>query len=216
MRNIRISISPPLGEIKISAPLRVSLKEITKFAETKIDWAIYQQKIIRDKYKDSLKNFTDGETHQIFDNKFSLKIIKNCKKSQALISQNIIEIHIKEGIEETLELKQKLFEKLCKLEMEKIIPKFITDFEKIMNVKVEEFRIRKMKTRWGTCNIRKQKIWINLELTKKPLECLKYIVAHEMTHLLEKSHNKRFYRLMEQFMPEWRKSELELKKSIIF
>jgi hypothetical protein len=84
-----------------------------------------------------------------------------------------------------------------------------------MNVKVAEFGIKKMKTRWGTCNPRARRIWINLELTKKPLHCLEYLITHEMTHLLEASHNKRFFSLMDRFMPQWRECKVELK-GIVF
>ena len=73
-----------------------------------------------------------------------------------------------------------------------------------MGVKVAEFGVKKMKTRWGTCSLKARRIWINLELVKRPIKCLEFIVVHEMVHLLERNHNKRFYALMDKFMPDWK------------
>jgi predicted metal-dependent hydrolase len=93
-----------------------------------------------------------------------------------------------------------------------MVPKYILKWEKAMKVKVNEFGIKKMKTKWGTCNIEAQRIWLNLELAKKPVSCLEYIVIHEMTHLLERNHNSRFVALMNQFMPNWKEVKEELNR----
>ena len=79
-----------------------------------------------------------------------------------------------------------------------------------MSVKVTEFGVKKMKTRWGSCNIKVKRIWLNLELAKKSIECIEYIVVHEMTHLLERRHNQRFTAFMDTFLPEWRIIQEEL------
>ncbi|MDX1497256.1 MAG: SprT family zinc-dependent metalloprotease, partial [Salinisphaeraceae bacterium] len=88
-----------------------------------------------------------------------------------------------------------------------LIPPLIERYEPVMAVQVAQWRIRKMKTRWGTCNIPRRRIWINLELARLPPQCLEYIVVHEMTHLLERGHNARFYALMDRFMPDWREAQ---------
>ena len=80
----------------------------------------------------------------------------------------------------------------------------IEKWETKMNVLVNEFGVKKMKTRWGTCNLKAKRIWLNLELAKKPAQCLEFIVVHEMVHLLERNHNDRFISLLDKFMPEWK------------
>ena len=103
----------------------------------------------------------------------------------------------------TIKLRKKILEEFYRSKLREIIPQYIAEFEPKMQVKVRYFGIKRMKTRWGTCNIRDQRIWLNLELAKKPLGCLKNIVVHEMNHLLERKHNKRFFALMDKFFPEW-------------
>jgi predicted metal-dependent hydrolase len=93
-----------------------------------------------------------------------------------------------------------------------MIPVLIAKWEKVMAVEVKEFGIKKMKTKWGTCSIDAQRIWLNLELAKKPSNCLEYIIIHEMTHLLERNHNTRFVALMNQFMPNWKEVKEELNR----
>jgi hypothetical protein len=97
-------------------------------------------------------------------------------------------------------------------QLKSIVPEYIAKWEEIMNVKVEEFGIKKMKTKWGTCNREAKRIWINLELAKKPLECLEYIVVHEMVHLLERNHNDRFIAFMNKYSPQWRHFKEELNR----
>ena len=84
------------------------------------------------------------------------------------------------------------------------IPPLIEKWEKPMGVKVAGFLVRRMKTKWGSCSPGRRTIRLNLELAKKPPECLEYLVVHEMVHLLEPTHNARFVGLMEKFMPKWR------------
>jgi predicted metal-dependent hydrolase len=96
--------------------------------------------------------------------------------------------------------------------MKQLLPDMINKHEKLIGVDVNEFGIKRMKTRWGTCNIVAKRIWLNLELAKKPIECLEYIVVHEMTHLLERTHNSRFVALMDEFMPKWRFYRDELNR----
>jgi len=85
--------------------------------------------------------------------------------------------------------------------------------ESVMGVVVKEWRVKRMKTRWGSCNIRDKRVWINLQLAKKSPEYLEYIVVHEMTHLLEKSYNNRFKGFMDKFEPDWRRLKDELNKN---
>ena len=80
-------------------------------------------------------------------------------------------------------------------------------------VSVAEWRIRKMRTRWGTCNPRARRIWLNLSLGRFPIECLEYVVVHEMVHLLERGHNWRFYSLMDQYLLDWRAARAMLRNS---
>jgi predicted metal-dependent hydrolase len=99
-----------------------------------------------------------------------------------------------------------------RVQLKELLPLIIEKYEKLMGVSVDEFAIKKMKTKWGTCNREAKRIWLNLELAKKPFQCVEYIVVHEMVHLLERNHNDRFVAYMNRFLPEWRELKNELNK----
>ncbi|MEX0608622.1 MAG: SprT-like domain-containing protein [Balneolaceae bacterium] len=113
-------------------------------------------------------------------------------------------------MESTKEKRATVLEEWYRAEIKKEISKLISKWEDPMGVSVKEFGVKRMKTRWGTCNIRDRRIWLNLELAKKSPDCLEYVVVHEMVHLLERLHNKRFHNFMDQFFPEWRQIKKKL------
>jgi len=207
MRSLRLRISHPDAAIKVSAPLRLSLKQIESFIKAKIEWIKnHRQKILSK--KTAAKKFIDGEAHEFLGEKYILKILSTKKKNQIQIRDNIIEMQLKNYL--NLEQKRKLMEEFWRLHLKKIVPQYISELEKKMNVRVAEFGIKKMKTRWGTCNPKARRIWLNLELAKKPLKCLEYLIIHEMVHLLERKHSKKFYAYMDQFMPNWHECKKQL------
>ncbi|MDY0078362.1 MAG: SprT-like domain-containing protein, partial [Bacteroidales bacterium] len=110
------------------------------------------------------------------------------------------------------EQKQIAINEWYRSELKKLIPEIIEKWEHKIGVQVSEWQVKQMKTKWGTCNIEKKRIWINLELAKKPIHCLEYIVVHEMIHLLERHHNDRFLSLMEKHMPQWKFYREELNR----
>jgi predicted metal-dependent hydrolase len=154
-----------------------------------------------------------GEKHFIFGEEYLLEVVESDLKRVAkplIIKDQIIELHIKKGL--TKIEKSKILDNWHRAQLKKIIPNLIADYEPKMGVKVAEFGVKKMKTRWGTCSLQARRIWINLELVKRPMKCLEFIVVHEMVHLLERNHNKRFYALMDKFMPDWKVWQNKLKE----
>jgi predicted metal-dependent hydrolase len=119
-----------------------------------------------------------------------------------VLGDDVITLYVKKL--SNFKQRQKLFDDFYRANLKKIIPPLIEKYEKKMDVKVKEFGIKKMKTRWGTCNTRDRRIWLNLELAKKPPQYLESIVVHEMVHFFEHRHNKNFFALMDKFMPDWK------------
>jgi predicted metal-dependent hydrolase len=117
-------------------------------------------------------------------------------------NDSILEMYVRPGSDRKKRIN--ILEEWYRLQLKEQIPHLISRWESVMGVSVKEWGVKKMKTRWGSCNIKSQRIWLNLELAKRPQQCLEYIVVHEMIHLLERYHNTRFYRLMDAYMPEWR------------
>ena len=106
-------------------------------------------------------------------------------------------------------------ERFYRNELEKIIPKLVEKWGDKVGVNVKQVRIKKMKTKWGTCNAKDKRIWLNLELAKQPQHCIDYVFVHELVHLKERKHNERFLSVLEQAYPRWRQSKEELNRGIL-
>ncbi len=210
IRNLHLRISAPDGEVRISAPLRYGITRLREFILQKIEWIKKNQiriRKLRDEGKIILpKKFISGEEHYFFGEKFLLELVQNSTANKVLcgvevLQRNVIELHVKKL--SNFAQRQKLMDNFYRKHLKEVVPGMVTKYEEKMGVAVAEFRVKKMKTRWGTCNVKARRIWLSLELAKKPLGFLESTVVHEMVHLLERGHNKKFYGLMDQFMPEW-------------
>lgn len=209
IKNIHLRIYPPLGEVRLTIPRQISIEKAKTFIISKLDWIKKQQIKIRSKKILPPLQYLEGEVHYFFGEEYILKIFEKKSAPKVFLKDGVIELHINK--DSTLNQRKIIIDKYYRLEMNKIIPQFIFNLEKKMNVKVAEFGIKKMKTRWGTCNIRARRIWLNLELAKKPISCLEYIIVHEMVHLLERKHSKKFIAYMDNFLPSWRNCNDALK-----
>ncbi|NBV07119.1 MAG: M48 family peptidase [Proteobacteria bacterium] len=206
IKNLHLKISVPDGEVKASAPFRYKISQITDFVLKKIDWIKKSQKAIR-QMRDEGKiilppKFISGEEHYFFGKKFQLQLLQNSALNRVDVSEKIMQLQVKKL--SNLKQRQKIIDDFYRAHLRKIIPELIRKNEQKMQVRVKDFGIKKMKTRWGTCNVEARRIWLNLELAKKPIECLEFIVIHEMVHLFERHHNKKFFALMDKFMPDWK------------
>jgi predicted metal-dependent hydrolase len=153
--------------------------------------------------------YSDGEIHYLFGKEYVMRIIESQGREGVNIKDNILRLSVKNN--SSTETRERLMENWYRQNLEKNVPELIRKWEPVMKVEVKEFRIRKMKTRWGTCNISKKRIWLSLMLAKRRPALVEYILVHEMVHLLEAGHNKRFYSLMDHFLPQWKELRKELR-----
>jgi predicted metal-dependent hydrolase len=207
IKNIYLRISSE-GQVSVSAPKLISTEKITAFIEAKLDWIIKHRRKILSKPIQAPPKFSNNELHWFLGKSYPLIIYNNAKKSCVLLDNNQISCFLKENSSE--DLKQKLLKQWYVTQIKLILPELIKKWEPVLGVEVYQWGVRAMKTRWGSCNIVKHRIWINTNLIYKPSICLEYVLVHEMVHLLEPSHNKRFHALMSHFMPDWK----EIKKKL--
>ena len=210
IKNIHLSVYPPTGRVRIAAPSRMDLETIRIFAISKLSWIKKQQTKLRNQEREAPREFTTRESHYYLGKRYLLQVLETENKPSVSIKHNKLLLHVKPNTD--LKHKQILLQEWHREQLKNIIPKYISKWEEKMQVNVSEFGIKKMKTKWGTCNREVKRIWINLELAKKPLECLEYIVVHEMVHLLERNHNDRFIAYMNKFLPQWRHYKEELNR----
>ena len=210
IKNINLRVYPPDGRVCISAPWRVNLEEIRAFALSKLGWIKKQQSKLRNRVKELPGEFTDKETHYFCGNPYSLQVVEADAAPGVVLAQDTMILRIRPGT--PADQRQRVLDAWYRTQLKKMIPGLIVKWESRMQVIVKDFGIKKMKTRWGTCNRKAGRIWLNLELAKRPPGCLEYVVVHEMVHLLERYHNKHFYSLLDAFFPGWRLHKAELSK----
>jgi predicted metal-dependent hydrolase len=210
IKNVHLSVYPPFGQVKIAAPNRMDLDTIRIYAISKLSWIRKQQAKIKAQKREAPREYLTKESHYYLGKRYLLKVIEHNSTPIVKLKHNTIELHIRPNTE-TVKRKE-ILDEWYRAQLKELVPKYISKWEKFMEVKVKEFGVKKMKTKWGTCNIEAQRIWLNLELAKKPISCLEYIIIHEMTHLLVRNHNTRFVALMNSYLPNWKDIKDELNR----
>lgn len=209
---MHLYVKPPNGNVTVSVPLNMSSEVIERFVRTKISWVKKQISKFDNQLRQSEREYVSGETLYVWGKQYYLQTEYSNKNSLVLSGGNAI-LTIRKGSSATQRenFVRKWYRELLKAEIIKMLPKW----EKKTGLKAMSWQTKYMVTRWGTCNMKTGKIWLNLQLAKKTLECLEYIILHELVHLIEKKHNERFISLMDKYMPMWREVKATLNGQIL-
>lgn len=208
IKNMNLSVHQPDGRVRLSVPRRVSEENTRLFIISKLGWIKKHRERIASQSIETPKEFVSHESHYLFGNAYTLNIIESKSKQRVEIQDNYINLYVRPR--STIEKREKIMSEWYRENLKNVIPKYIKKWEDLIGVTISEWRVKLMKTRWGTCNIRDKRIWINLELAKKDLKFLDYIVVHEIVHLLERNHNDKFKSHMDIYLPNWREIQDEL------
>lgn len=201
IKNVHLSVYPPSGKVRISAPLRMNADTIRVYAISKLDWIRQQQKKLRAQERETPREYLDRESHYVWGKRYLLQVVEQDAAPAVDLKHNKLLLRVRPGSGE--QKKQAALEEWYRQQLKIAVPPLIAKWQPLMGVKVERFFVQRMKTKWGSSNPDSGNIRLNTELAKKPRECLEYIVVHEMAHLLEPTHNQRFVVLMDQFIPKW-------------
>lgn len=201
IKNIHLSVYPPDGYVTVSAPESMSIEAIRSYVVTKLKWIHRQRNKLLAQSREAPREFINRESHYYNGQRYLLKIIEQNKPPHVTLSHSEIILNVRHGSNELK--KMIVLDTWYRHQLSKNASILISQWEKKLNVTLSHFVIRKMKTKWGSCSPKKRSIRLNLELVKKPAECLEYIIVHEMMHLIEPLHNKRFIILMNKFLPKW-------------
>jgi len=202
IKHVHLSVYPPNGRVKVSAPDYMDVDMIRVYVISKLGWIRKQQQKLSMQPRETLRECIERESHYFKGHRYLLNVIISDAPPKVLLRHKTMELHVRPNTTE--EKKRSVISEWYRQNLKNMIPTIIEKYEPIMGVSVQAFGVKKMKTKWGTCNPEAQRIWLNLELAKKDAEQLEYVVVHEMTHLLEPTHNERFVSLMNGFMPQWR------------
>jgi predicted metal-dependent hydrolase len=207
IRTLRLAIYPD-GRVRVSAPLRMSDRTVRRWIESKLDW-IRRHKV--QVPSAGTLQWVTGEKHSYLGRFYELNVVEQSGRSQVwLTDEGVMELRVAPGA--TLEMRRRAIEAWYRLQLQLLIPPLLLIWEHRIGVRSTFWGIRKMRSRWGSCNVRAGRIWLSLELAKQPLRCLEYVLVHELVHLLEPSHNSRFWGLVGQFLPDWKPRRDELNR----
>ncbi len=209
IKNIHLRILPPDGRVLITTPPRINQEDLISFIYSKIDWIKKNRQKIINQSKHHYYEFRTGEVHYFLGKEYEMNVVATSAREKIVLGERTITLFVKPDSTKTS--RKKIVDDWYRDRLKETVPEIIKKWEMIMNVHVTEFGVKIMKTRWGTCNTRVSRIWLNLELAKKPTEILEYIIVHEMIHLFERSHNHRFKALMSCYLPNWKSLEHQLK-----
>lgn len=201
IKNLHLSVHPPHGHVTVSSPEYFELEKVRVYLTTKLAWIKQEQKKITNQEREGKKSFITRESHHFLGKRYLLEV-KESPTNKVILKHSHIELYAQSDA--SLDAKKKMLYTWYRKELSAQISVLIDKYAAIMNVNLPDFGIRIMKTKWGSCTTESKKLWFNIELAKKPIDCIEYIVVHEMVHLIERNHNKNFVILMDRYLPNWR------------
>ena len=203
IKNLHLSVHPPEGRVRVSAPTRTDDEVVRLVVVSKLRWIQRHQQTFADQPRQSPREMVGGESHYFLGRRYRLRVLEHNVPNEVNLKNNSeLILRVRPGT--SRDKREQVLNDWYRKHMKTVIPGLIEKWRPIISVEVADWGVKKMKTRWGSCNIRDRRVWLNLELAKKPPQCLEYVLVHEMVHLLERHHNDRFKTLMDQFMPQWR------------
>ena len=211
IKNVHLSVYPPNGVVRMSAPLRMSDETLRVFLVAKVGWIRSQQKKLQEAQRETPREYIDRESHYLWGSRLLLKVKEEVLPANLEVKSRQLILRIRPG--STLESRESVVHAWYRDQVRSAAEPVIAKWEKKLNVSANSLFVQKMKTKWGSCNTAKKNIRLNTELGKKPKECLEYIVVHELVHLLEPSHNAKFQELMDTHLPNWRALRSQLNAS---
>ena len=202
IKNLHLSVYPPSGRVRIAAPEHMNLDAVRVFAVSKLAWIKTQQKKLREQERETCREYLDRESHYVWGKRYLLRIIERDGAPAVELKAGSMILRVRPGA--SAEARGAIVSKWYREQLRAAIPDLLAKWEPIVGENAERVFVQKMKTKWGSCNPDRRSIRLNTDLAKKSAYYLEYILVHELTHLLEKTHNARFTALMDRFMPQWR------------
>ena len=208
IKNMHLAVYPPHGRVRLAAPNKTDFEVLRLFAISKLPWLKKNIKSFENQARETVRDYVSGESHFFKGNRYLLEVIYHSGHNKIVLNNKTISLYTKQST--TKENRSKTFKDWYRKQLKLQVPELINKWEKVIGVKANDLGVKQMKTKWGSCNIESKRIWLNLELAKKPTSCLEYIIVHELVHLLERNHTDKFIAHMDEFMPKWRLHRDEL------
>src|SRR5258706_13808495 len=203
IKNLHLGVYPPAGRVRVAAPLRVNDEAVRLFTISKLTWIKRQREKFLGQERQSAREFVSGESHYFHGHRYRLNVIAHAGASTVVIrNRRTPDAYMRAGSD--VAARERVLLTWYRLQLKEEAAPLIAKWEATIGVSVAAWGVKQMKTKWGTCNSEARRIWLNLDLIKKPANCLEYVIAHELVHFRERHHNDRFTAHMNRFMPLWR------------
>ncbi|BBY97299.1 M48 family metallopeptidase [Mycolicibacterium fallax] len=202
IKNLHIGVYPPLGRVRVAAPARLDDDAVRLAVIQRLPWIKRQRDKLRSAERQTEREMVTGESHYVWGVRRRLKVVERPGRAHFEIDGERLVLYV--PADTSAEKRRDYLDQWYRDQLRQAIPDLITKWEQTLGVTVPKWTIRRMKTKWGSCNRETRHIWFNAELAKKHPDCLEYIVVHEMTHYFERNHGERFNGLMDQHLPDWR------------
>lgn len=203
IKNLHLGVYPPDGRVRVAAPLAVTDAAVRLAVIGKLAWIKRQRARFQGQARESAREFISGESHYFRGRRYRLCVVEHDRAGQVVLrNATTLELRVRPGTDRAG--RQRVLHGWYRGHLRTVIPPLLARWEATLGVKAAGWGIKLMKTRWGACNVEARRIWLNLELAKKPVRCLEYILVHELVHLIERHHNDRFLAVMDQHLPQWR------------
>jgi hypothetical protein len=212
IKNLHLGVYPPHGRVRVAAPLRVSDNAVRLAVIGKLGWIKRQRARFDAQPRQSEREMISGESHYFLGRRYRLRVINYDRPAKVIMRHNRkMELHVRREL--NAEQRQRVLQGWYRQQLKELIPPVLEKWQSALDLQAKEWAIKKMKTKWGACNVEARRIWLNLELAKKPARCLEYIIVHELVHLSERHHNDRFIGILNEHLPQWRLYRQELNSA---
>nr|WP_287411686.1 SprT family zinc-dependent metalloprotease [Pseudodesulfovibrio sp.] len=201
IKNIHLSVNPPDGRVRISAPLRLDLDTIRVFAISKLAWIKKEQRKMREQERETPREYLERESHYLWGRRYLMEIVEAERPPFVSLKHKVMVLSVRPGTSE--ENRKKVVDEWYRACLREKAEPLIAEWEPRLGVKVNRLFIQRMKTRWGSCNSDRGYVRLNTHVAKKPIKCLEYLLVHEMLHIIEPTHNAHFKALLEKHVPQW-------------
>ncbi|UUD62313.1 M48 family metallopeptidase [Pseudomonas seleniipraecipitans] len=214
IKNLHLGVYPPQGRVRVAAPLAIDDEAVRLAVVGKLGWIKRQRAKFQAQPRQSQRRMVSGESHYFLGRRYRLRVHEATGALRiALRGKATMDLFIRPDT--TIERREQVLQDFYRTELKRLIPELLEKWQPKLGVHTRAWGIKRMKTKWGTCNIEARRIWLNLELAKKPVQCLEYILVHELAHLHERHHNERFISLLDQHLPQWKLLREQLNSSLL-
>lgn len=208
VKHVHLSVHPPTGRVTLVAPPGTRTEVARAYAISRLSWIRNQRRQLAAQSRETPRQFVDRESHQVWGRRYLLSIVEVDDKPAVTLSHRRLNLQLRPG--SSPDKRAEVMHEWHKSLLHAVVPELISKWEAKLGVRVSGYFLQRMRTKWGSCNPGKRHIRLNTELVKKPKDLLEYVVAHEMSHLLEPSHGERFVAILDRHWPQWRESRAEL------